>query len=851
MRKMKSVLAVLLALAALLSVVPVGALAAEAEPVATEVTEEPAVVDVEPEAEPAAEATEPATEVTEPATEATEPAEEQTEEAYELAPQQEAVEESALQESAAVQETQETEENQPEPVAEVTEATAEEVLSVETETGSVKRLLGGASTKDAITVKVGEQVDNLFPVGSGDAKDYYKLVLASSGTLTISGSSKVSPIELELLDSKGNSITSFPNIDLTAQHTLDMTKGTYYLVFKKTGTDYGEYSFLLKLTAVPETVAESDNGSNNTKDKASQMSLNTALVGHFSITDDVDWYRFKLDKPGQIRFDAVANLSEISYAIVAENGGTVLSLTTTPDHITGENKVSNRQLDLLAGTYYLRIEAPTDTGRYTFQVRFTASNETYPDTVGSNKGTFNTARFVLANTAYNGQIAENGSADFYKFILSGDKDTVVLNAVTKMPKVTYRLYNGSKTLLKQVESSWKSASAAGTVNVSLPLAKGTYYLAVEGADGFTGAYSFQLKCKNQFSPVLRSATNEKGGVLLHWDNYGAARYRIFLKQSGKWTAVGNTTSTSFRYTKVASGKDYTFTIRAMDKAGKEYTSSYDSNGLTIRYIASPVLKSAVNQIDGVRIYWNASAGAAKYAAFYRVPKGKWTRIGTTTGTNLLFKNAKDGTAYEFTVRCLNASGSAYTSAYDTKGISATFLSAPKITSAVPESGGIRLTWSKSAGAVRSRVFYKASGKWAKLQDTDKTSILISTLVTGKSYTFTVRSIDKTGKTFTSGYDATGKSVTYLATPVLLDPTVSTNSATLKWKAVSGAASYRAFYKVKGAKSWTKVGDFTATSCTVSNLKSKQNYLFTVRCISADKKAYTSGYNTSGKAFKTK
>ena len=74
-------------------------------------------------------------------------------------------------------------------------------------------------------------------------------------------------------------------------------------------------------------------------------------------------------------------------------------------------------------------------------------------------------------------------------------------------------------------------------------------------------------------------------------------------------------------------------------------------------------------------------------------------------------------------------------------------------------GGIKVTWSKSAGAAKYRVFRKTgSGKWVTLADTTALSYVDKTAKKGTKYTYTVRCVSADGKTFTSAYNTTGLSI---------------------------------------------------------------------------------------------
>ena len=156
-----------------------------------------------------------------------------------------------------------------------------------------------------------------------------------------------------------------------------------------------------------------------------------------------------------------------------------------------------------------------------------------------------------------------------------------------------------------------------------------------------------------------------------------------------------------------------------------------------------------------------------------------------------------------------------------------------------------MKWGAVTGAAKYRVFYKTSGgSWTKAGDTTGTSLTVKSLKSGTKYTFTVRCLSADGKSYTSTFDATGKSITYIAQPAVSSVANGAAGVTVKWGAVNGAARCRVFYKTSGG-SWTKAGDTTATSLTVKGLKKGTTYTFTVRCLSADGKSYISSYDAEG------
>ena len=176
------------------------------------------------------------------------------------------------------------------------------------------------------------------------------------------------------------------------------------------------------------------------------------------------------------------------------------------------------------------------------------------------------------------------------------------------------------------------------------------------------------------------------------------------------------------------------------------------------------------------------------------------------------------------------------------------LETPVLSSAKKSGNAIKVTWKPVTGASNYRVYRMgpSDSNWKALGNTTGTSYTDSNVKNGVTYKYTVRCISKDGKTFTSGYNASGISCTYwsLGTPSITSATVVSNGIKVTWGAVSGAAKYRLYRKTTG--SWTKVTDTTATSYTDVSCQPGTTYTYTVRCITADGKTWTSNFNATGK-----
>ena len=177
------------------------------------------------------------------------------------------------------------------------------------------------------------------------------------------------------------------------------------------------------------------------------------------------------------------------------------------------------------------------------------------------------------------------------------------------------------------------------------------------------------------TPVLKSASKSGNAVLVTWNTVsGAEKYRVFRKGPGdsSWKAIGDSGSTSYTDYDVKNNSKYTYTVRCISADLKQYTSSYNSTGVSCTYFlhATPTLSSATAVSNGIKVSWSAVSGAAKYRVFRKTGNGSWTKLVDTAETSYTDTSCSRGTTYAYTVRCLGSDGS-ITSDYNTNGVSCT------------------------------------------------------------------------------------------------------------------------------------------------------------------------------------
>ena len=263
-------------------------------------------------------------------------------------------------------------------------------------------------------------------------------------------------------------------------------------------------------------------------------------------------------------------------------------------------------------------------------------------------------------------------------------------------------------------------------------------------------------------------------------------------------------------------------------------------------LATPKISKTENVNGGVKLTWSKVKGAEKYRVYYKGSKG-WTRMVDTTSTSYIDKDVSSGKNYTYTVRCINSSATKFTSGYDSKGKSVKYISAPKISKTENVNGGVKISWGKSNGAEKYRVYYKGSKGWTRMVDTTSTSYIDKDVSSGKNYTYTVRCINSSATKFTSGYDSKGKSVKYISAPKITKAESVDGGVKISWSKSSGAEQYRVYYK--GSKGWTRMVDTTSTSYIDKDVSSGKNYTYTVRCLNKSKNKFTSGYDSKGKSIK--
>ncbi len=296
---------------------------------------------------------------------------------------------------------------------------------------------------------------------------------------------------------------------------------------------------------------------------------------------------------------------------------------------------------------------------------------------------------------------------------------------------------------------------------------------------------------------------------------------------------------------------------------------------------APVLKKLECTYEGIALTWSTSKDAVNYLVYRSEGKGEMVCITTTTKTKYVDGDVVENTKYTYTVTVVNADGS-YTKPNAASGKTIKYVkpycahkefkwvtdyratvfasgkkhkeckkchdnigdavipqlkpAKPTVKSLTVKPTSIVVSWNAVDGATSYTVYRRlVGGKWENLNKAVKTTKFTdNTVVSGKSYQYTVRSRNAAG--LCDSYN-TSETVKFFSAPTDIVAENQTNSIKVTWKAVKSASIYRVYRKVVGEDSFTYIGNTKTTSFVDKKVTGAENYVYTVKA--GDGKVYSS------------
>ena len=322
----------------------------------------------------------------------------------------------------------------------------------------------------------------------------------------------------------------------------------------------------------------------NTFGSATAMSFNRKYSGTLSENDKVEYFKFTLSESAEVSFTCLSYISDSRMTVYDEEMTEIYN--TNLDGNTNTGSTFSVKIDLVSGTYIVKIYSYYHTGKYELTAKYKSAGESFKESLSVNNDDFDFANLISFNQAYKAQIAKNDKSDYYKFTLptSGKID---INAKSDM-YMRINLYNANKNYIDH------DYLESGNNNYSYYLNSGTYYLFFN-QELYTGNYSFKIS-------FLSSGETFKETQTVNNDSFATAN-AISLNKSYKGVLVYEEDNDFYKLV-LSSPKNINIRIIANNSL-KLYV--YNSSGKTVENFGGTLYtRNDTNSVDYTeRIFLNA------------------------------------------------------------------------------------------------------------------------------------------------------------------------------------------------------------------------------------------------------
>jgi uncharacterized repeat protein (TIGR02543 family) len=164
------------------------------------------------------------------------------------------------------------------------------------------------------------------------------------------------------------------------------------------------------------------------------------------------------------------------------------------------------------------------------------------------------------------------------------------------------------------------------------------------------------------TPTLKAASASYNSVKLTWGAVaGTTKYEVYRSTSktGKYTKIAETTSGSYVNTKLTTGKNYYYEVRAYRMVGKMKVYGGDSAVVSIKPVPAIPTNVKANRASStsIRISWKKVTGASKYEVYRSTSKtGKYNKVTETTSGSYVNTKLTKGKVYYYMVRAYRLVG---------------------------------------------------------------------------------------------------------------------------------------------------------------------------------------------------
>ena len=341
-------------------------------------------------------------------------------------------------------------------------------------------------------------------------------------------------------------------------------------------------------------------------------------------------------------------------------------------------------------------------------------------------------------------------------------------------------------------------------------------------------------------PKIWYAYTDKVSVTLFWEQVeGVDGYEIYRKIDDKdfvkIAEIGVDEDTVYSDLAVENGQTYTYAVVSVKD---NLRSSYE-NSVEIEFVCldTPELISAEMTRKGIYVKWNTVSDAEGYILYRKTEETEWEEIADFKGKVKAYEDTtcKSGEAYSYTVKAYNGEAE---SGCDYEGVSAMFLSVPKLKSAYNVTNGIKVTWEKVKGANGYIIGRKTSSTgWTKIAEVKNVSEFIDKKAkAGTTYTYTVVPVCDDAKGL---YNETGVTYKRLSKVTTKETENTADGVKITWSPVSKCTGYKVYRKTENGsyKRIATVKGSTKSYYTDKKAKSGTKYIYKVVAYSGDYVSY--------------
>ena len=213
----------------------------------------------------------------------------------------------------------------------------------------------------------------------------------------------------------------------------------------------------------------------------------------FDNANDIDWYRFQLDRPSTISVTTETQGLTMALQLTAADAKTLL--VNLPEMYNPSISYPN----LPTGIYYLRASSDRPIGTYRLVFSPVPTGNVGPDAGEPNNSSREATKLTPGNVIEQ-SIVSLDDADWYRILLN-DPSTITISTETFFASLSLRLYDrdATRVLVSHLESQNPAISYAN-------LPEGTYYIQA-ASGGYVGAYRISLDSRATGSRVLSDEPN--------------------------------------------------------------------------------------------------------------------------------------------------------------------------------------------------------------------------------------------------------------------------------------------------------------------------------------------------------